>query len=581
MAGFIWGGNTGIATPEELANRRRWAQAMIQIGTEKTPQDPWEGLASIAHAVSGNYADYKAGQEETKQRGAASDRFNALFQSSAEPAETPVSYSPQEQTGAPGYRAIAKVMPPQNETGTWLNKQLAGDPDLRLTPAAAAGITGNFDAETGGFKHMQEIKPLIPGSRGGYGWAQWTGPRRVQFEAWTKQNGLDPASKEANYGFFKHEMMNTPEGKVLASLQGVEDPGQAASIFSDQYFRPGIPHMDRRVSAAQAYVGGSPSIQSAGDNQPVRLAQAGGPSLNELLQAYSDPWTSPEQRSVLQVYIQREMDKADPRNQLEMKKLEAEVGKLTNPQPEMIYDTREYEQAKKQGYDGSLIDFMTDVKRAGATSINLPGQPNIGAIPEGWQATQDPVTDVWSMRPIAGGPAAAEAAATKKVAENRKQGEVQRGDLIIQEIDRALGVMDTGVLPDTGWGSLLSSVPGTDAKALSSFLETVKANIGFGELNKMRQQSPTGGALGQVTERELAVLQSVAGSLDQSQSADQLKDNLNRLWNAYQDVVHGQGKGPERRMLSFDKSPQQTGAGAVDAEGWTSLPGGVRIREKK
>lgn len=365
MAGFIFGGNTGIATPEELANRRRWAQTMIRSGTERTPQDPWEGIASIARVLSGNFADYRARQEETKQRGAADSRFSALFKSSATPAAsaggsptvTPVSYSPEEQTGAPGYRGIAKVMP-QSDTGKWLNAQLASDPDLKLSPAAAAGITGNLDLETGGFKHMQEIKPMVPGSRGGYGWAQWTGPRRVQFEAWARQNGLDPASKEANFGFLKHEMLNTPEGKVLASLQGAQDPGQAATIFSDQYLRPGIPHMDRRVAAAQGYASGSPSIQPAGDTQPVRLAQAGGPGLNELLQAYSDPWASEEQKSILQMYIQQEMQKADPLRQLQLEEGKLKIDALKNPPPEYGFEVLP---------DGRMV--RTDKRKGSATPI--------------------------------------------------------------------------------------------------------------------------------------------------------------------------------------------------------------------
>jgi hypothetical protein len=73
----------------------------------------------------------------------------------------------------------------------------------------------------------------------------------------------------------------------------------------------------------------------------------------------------------------------------------------------------------------------------------------------------------------------------------------------------------------------------------------------------MRDSSPTGGALGQVTERELALLQSVAGTLDQAQSAEQLMQNLARLELEYGRVVHGPdwtptppdagGGGPKRR----------------------------------
>jgi hypothetical protein len=166
-----------------------------------------------------------------------------------------------------------------------------------------------------------------------------------------------------------------------------------------------------------------------------------------------------------------------------------------------------------------------------------------------------------SMSPIPGGPAAAEAEQLATTQENLREGEAQRADIVTQDIDRILEKMGGGILPDTGWGAVLSKVPGTDAKAISSLLDTVKANIGFQELNKMRQQSPTGGALGQVSEREINFLQSVAGSLDQAQDKAELTDNLNRLWNTYQDVIHGPGDGPQRRPLAFQEQEQPSSSG--------------------
>ena len=53
-------------------------------------------------------------------------------------------------------------------------------------------------------------------------------------------------------------------------------------------------------------------------------------------------------------------------------------------------------------------------------------------------------------------------------------------------------------------------VPGTEAQATAAKLDTIKANIGFDKLQKMRDASPTGGALGQVSERELGFLQSLS-----------------------------------------------------------------------
>ena len=127
--------------------------------------------------------------------------------------------------------------------------------DLGLADHQAAAIVGNADWESGSFKSLQEIKPLVPGSAGGFGYMQWTGPRRRQFEAYVAERGLDPRSYDANYGFLLHELTNTPEGKVLDRLQGAADVDEATRIFSDTFLRPGIPHTDKRIARARGYLG--------------------------------------------------------------------------------------------------------------------------------------------------------------------------------------------------------------------------------------------------------------------------------------------------------------------------------------
>ena len=63
----------------------------------------------------------------------------------------------------------------------WLASLMA---DLFLTREQAAGILGNLGFESVGFTKLQEIAPMVSGSRGGYGAAQWTAGRRVAFERW-------------------------------------------------------------------------------------------------------------------------------------------------------------------------------------------------------------------------------------------------------------------------------------------------------------------------------------------------------------------------------------------------------------
>lgn len=145
--------------------------------------------------------------------------------------------------------------------------------ELGLTQAQAAGFVGNLAHESGNFKTLQEVSPLVKGSRGGFGYAQWTGPRRRQFEAFAKEKGLDVTSFEANYGFLIHELTNTSEGSVLKALRQAGDARSAARIVSEQFLRPGIPHMDSRYKWADRYAKGDPSA-----SQPVAGSGRPGPS---------------------------------------------------------------------------------------------------------------------------------------------------------------------------------------------------------------------------------------------------------------------------------------------------------------
>lgn len=110
---------------------------------------------------------------------------------------------------------------------------------------------------------------------------------------------------------------------------------------------------------------------------------------------------------------------------------------------------------------------------------------------------------------------------------------LQQADTMDDYIDRVLGAgkyegkgSKLGYFATGLPGQVLENFGGTDARNLRGDLDRIKANIGFDELNKMRRESPTGGALGQVTERELQFLQSVQGSLDQAQTPEQLERML-------------------------------------------------------
>jgi hypothetical protein len=115
-----------------------------------------------------------------------------------------------------------------------------------FTDVDAAAVLGNVGHECGGFRLMQEIKPLVPGSRGGWGWCQWTGPRRRSFEAWAKARNLDPSGDPANYGFLVHEL-RTSEAAAIPAVRKAKTLRAKVEAFELNFERAGIKHYDARM----------------------------------------------------------------------------------------------------------------------------------------------------------------------------------------------------------------------------------------------------------------------------------------------------------------------------------------------
>lgn len=131
--------------------------------------------------------------------------------------------------------------------------------DFGLTDEQAAGVVGNLMHESGGFNSLQEINPSS--GRGGYGYAQWTGPRRTAFENYATRNNLEPSSYEANYGYLKHELANDPyERRQFNTVKNARTAEEAARLVSENFLRPGNPNLASRQNYANQALGyaGSP-----------------------------------------------------------------------------------------------------------------------------------------------------------------------------------------------------------------------------------------------------------------------------------------------------------------------------------
>ncbi|MHA2065290.1 MAG: hypothetical protein ACXABY_13015 [Candidatus Thorarchaeota archaeon] len=126
-------------------------------------------------------------------------------------------------------------------------------------------------------------------------------------------------------------------------------------------------------------------------------------------------------------------------------------------------------------------------------------------------------------------------------------------------VERELELAIEAVSPFTaGVGAWTAVVPATPARNLQARLETIRANIGFDKLQDMRANSPTGGALGQVSEMENILLQATQGSTDTGQSPAQLRETLQVILDNLKGIRQERNKAFEidygRFLLEQNKS---------------------------
>ena len=133
------------------------------------------------------------------------------------------------------------------------------------------------------------------------------------------------------------------------------------------------------------------------------------------------------------------------------------------------------------------------------------------------------------------------------------EGVIKNTEIVLGKVKEAEGLIGAGT---TGVGSYLSIIPGTNAKELATVLGTIKARLGFDQLQQMRNASPTGGALGQVSNRELAALEGAVASLDQGLSPKALRENLKQIETSYKNWQESaMGKLPPERKPEVGGTP--------------------------
>lgn len=175
-------------------------------------------------------------------------------------------------------------------------------------------------------------------------------------------------------------------------------------------------------------------------------------------------------------------------------------------------------------------DSVIAQKRAGATNVNVNTGSKLGPLPQGYMAVPDG-RGGYHLARLPGHPDEA-----KEL--RRRESAARTGKTVIQDLERTLSIGGkAGVFGPTA--IVTRNIPGSPTYTAEKMIQSALSNVGFDALQEMRQNSPTGGALGNVSDQEVTRLQQTLGSLDVTQPAPIVRDNIKRIINIYRDTVYG------------------------------------------
>lgn len=413
--------------------------------------------------------------------------------------------------------------------------------------AKSRGVTG-FGAGPGYMQpasmHVGFGNPAVWGSGGkganapqwlreAYGAAPSAMPSDGRVSMSTKGTGFMPQQEQA------------PKG-ILGFL-GIEkqDPSAGGQTAQPFYQRDRFKDAMGRVAVASSIASGNPNPTLINAMADARDRRAGQKGANRTME-----WLSQQPNG--ETFIRMIDAGASP-----AQALSAYQQAMTPAAADPTSAMRNYEFLLAQGADPK--DAMARAF-SGGTTVNVGGEgPQVGTIPQGYQLVDD--GGVYRMEPIAGGPAdttQTDAAAGEQT--------TRAATVVLDDIQSLKSTIESSEIPITGLiGSVASGVAGTPQYDASKTIQTIVGNIGFDRLQQMRDASPTGGALGAISERELSTLQSVMGSLDQGQSKEQFLKNLERLESIYTDIMRKASAYPNASQYGYSGGGAPVAAPASEA----------------
>lgn len=494
--------------------RQESGRALMKEGMDASPiQSPWQGVARLAAALMGGW-EAGRGDKEIKEAGdkrqALLARLMADDDMPSMPAQSAPAAAPAPAMTAPPPGPVARMPMAPPDLAPFIEEQ-----------ARARGIPPPL--ATSLFATESNFNPMARNPRtGAFGIGQVLSSTAAQ-----PGFGMQPISEADLADPRKAIPWSLDYLKARGGALGVQDfndPQQAARAL--RAYGENTDEYERKVLGGAGMLP-QPGAQMAAGNAPASDAtNVQAPQMGQSGQDY----LAMAQRAQARARAAAVAGETALAQQFQNEAtLYRQVALQRQPQP-----TADMQLLEAAGYRRGTPEFEQAARdllmKKGANNFLIPP-----AAPADYMYQQDQNGRL-TMVPIPGG----KADKTERRSEEQK---ARAGGIVIDDIKRIEALGKDAFLPVAGFGaSTAATIPGTAAHDVSKLLDGIKANIGIQTLNEMRQASPTGGALGSVTERENEMVQSVYGSLAQSQSSDQFSANLKRLKRVILDIVHGPGK---------------------------------------
>lgn len=250
-----------------------------------------------------------------------------------------------------------------------------------LSPNAAAGIVSNLGAESSFNTRARNPGDGRDGSDS-IGLAQWNGPRAQALMSFAQESGKDWRDPDVQADFIARELRTTEAGagKAIASASTPQDAARAAiGYFRPAGYTPGNPmgahNAQVRVAGADRYAAPVQMAEAApaADSPAPGATNAQGfviPGTGEVIDQQtlaSNPRIQNMVRSLATAPTERA--RAYVKQQLDLEIADAKT-RMAQSSPTDIQ--RNYNVAKNQGYQGSLLDYQKELRAQ--TNVTLSSE---------------------------------------------------------------------------------------------------------------------------------------------------------------------------------------------------------------